>query len=53
MNTWFISIAVLNPVFAYSFQEVMDEIDDDQSHTLDFFEFVKVAVILLKKTGNV
>lgn len=32
-------------------QEVMAEVDDDQSSTLDFYEFVKVAVIILKKTG--
>ena len=35
------------------FQEVMAEVDDDKSSTLDFYEFLKVAVIILKKTGKV
>ena len=34
------------------FQEVMAEVDDDKSSTLDFYEFLKVAVIILKKTGK-
>jgi len=32
-------------------QEVMSEVDDDQSSTLDFYEFVKVATIILTKKG--
>lgn len=31
----------------------MTEVDDDESSTLDFYEFVKVAEIIQRKTGKV
>jgi len=37
---------------AHEVVDVMAEVDDDQSSTLDFYEFLKVAVIISKKTGK-
>lgn len=33
-------------------QEVMAEVDDDQSSTLDFYEYLKVSVLIIQKTGK-
>jgi len=30
----------------------MAEVDDDQSSTLDFYEYLKVSVIIAKKSGQ-